>query len=168
MKKISILFLAFATIITCASAQNKPSSPLAIATGKIGAANVKIVYSQPSAKGRKIMGELVPYNKEVWRTGANAATTIQFDKPVKIEGKDVAAGKYALFTIPGETEWIIIISKNSDQMGAFGYTEKDDLLRVVVKPSKINEFVETFTIKVGNDEVLLTWENTAVAFKVKG
>lgn len=114
------------------------------------------------------MGELVPYNEKVWRTGANAATTIQFDKPVKIEGKDLAAGKYALFTIPGETEWTIIISKNSDQMGAFGYTEKDDLLRVVVKPSKITEFVETFTITVGSDEVSLKWENTAVAFKVKG
>ncbi len=168
MKRITILLLAFVAMITSVSAQNKPSSPLATATGKIGAANVKVVYSQPSARGRKIMGELVPFNKEVWRTGANAATTIQFDKPVKIEGKDVATGKYALFTIPGETEWTIIISKKSDQMGAFGYSEKDDLLRVVVKSSKITELVETFTITVGNDEVLLKWENTAVAFKVKG
>src|SRR6478609_2309905 len=126
MKRISILLFAFISIVTNVSAQDKPASPSATATGKIGAANVKIVYCQPSARGRQIMGELVPYG-EVWRTGANAATTIEFDKPVKVEGKDVPAGKYALFTIPNESEWVIILSKNSNQMGAFGYREKEDL-----------------------------------------
>ena len=90
--------------------------PQATVEGKIGAATVKIVYCQPSARGRKIMGGLVPYG-EVWRTGANDATTIEFDKPVKIEGKDLAAGKYSLFSIPGENEWTIIINKDAKQMG---------------------------------------------------
>jgi hypothetical protein len=167
MKRISILFLALIAIVANLSAQDKPASPSATATGKIGAANVKIVYCQPSARGRKIMGELVPFG-EVWRTGANAATTIEFDKPVKIEGKDLAAGKYALFTIPGEAEWTLIINKDTKQWGAFNYSDKDDVLRVTAKPSKTPALVETFNISVDKDQITLKWENTAVAFKVKG
>jgi Protein of unknown function (DUF2911) len=86
---------------------------------------------------------------------------------VKIEGKDVPAGKYSLFTIPGETEWTIIINKEPKQWGAYKYNEKDDLMRVKVKPAKSASFVETFNIALGKDEVQLKWENTAVAFKVK-
>lgn len=159
--------LALLATITNVLAQDKPSSPSATVTGKIGAANVKIVYCQPSARGRKIMGELVPFG-EVWRTGANEATTIEIDKPVKIEGKDVPAGKYALFTIPGETEWTLIINKESKQWGAYKYSDKEDLVRVSAKPSKTPAMVETFNISLGKDEIVLKWENTAVAFKVKG
>ena len=159
--------LALATAFSASIAQQKPASPPATATGKIGAATVTIVYSQPSARGRKIMGGLVPYG-EVWRTGANEATTIEFDKPVKIEGKDLAAGKYALFTIPGENEWTIIINKDVKQWGAFKYKQEDDILRVPVKPAKTPAPVETFNIAVGKDDIQLKWENTAVAFKVKG
>ncbi|MBA4055977.1 MAG: hypothetical protein C0490_14780, partial [Marivirga sp.] len=118
-------------------------------------------------RGRKIMGGLVPYG-EVWRTGANAATTIEFDKPVKIEGKDLAAGKYSLFTIPGENEWTIIINKIAKQMGAYEYKKEDDVLRVTVKPTKTPAVVETFNISLGKDDVQMKWENTAVAFKIKG
>jgi hypothetical protein len=109
----------------------------------------------------------VPYG-EVWRTGANDATTIEFDKPVKIEGKDVAAGKYALFTIPGENEWTIIINKDAKQWGAFKYKQESDVARVTVKPTKTASTVETFNIALGKDEVQLKWEDTAVAFKIKG
>lgn len=167
MKRFTFLMLALVTALSSTLAQEKPASPQATATGKVGAANVKIVYSQPSARGRKIMGGLVPYG-EVWRTGANEATTIEFDKPVKIEGKDLAAGKYALFTIPGENEWTIIINKDVKQWGAFKYKESDDVLRVSVKPTKTSAPVEQFNIAVGKDDVQLKWENTAVAFKVKG
>ena len=167
MKRITFLMLALATAFSASIAQQKPASPPATATGKIGAANVKIVYSQPSARGRKVMGGLVPYG-EVWRTGANECTTIEFDKPVKIEGKDLAAGKYALFTIPGENEWTVIINKDVKQWGAFKYKQEDDVLRVPVKPSKTSAPVETFNIVIGKDDVQLKWENTAVAFKVKG
>jgi hypothetical protein len=154
---------AFAVLIAVpVSAQ----SPKAEVKGKVGSANVTIVYSQPSARGRKIMGELVPWGK-VWRTGANEATTIEFDKTVKIEGKVLAAGKYALFTIPNQDTWTIIFNSVPNQFGHFSYDEKKDVLRVTVKPAKSAQFVETFTISTDKDQVNLAWENTTVAFKVK-
>lgn len=167
MKRITFLLLAFATTFTTLLAQDKPASPQATAAGKIGAANVKIVYCQPSARGRKIMGGLVPYG-EVWRTGANDATTIEIDKPVKIEGKELAAGKYSLFTVPGEKEWTVIFNKEAKQWGAYKYKESEDVLRVKVVPTKTSAPVETFNINVGKDDVQMKWENTAVAFKVQG
>lgn len=167
MKRITFLLIALVSFTNFVFAQDKPASPKAEVSGKAGAANVKIVYSQPSAKGRKIMGGLVPYG-QVWRTGANEATTVEFDKPVKVEGKDLAAGTYSLFTIPGENEWTIIFNKEVKQWGAYKYKDSDDVLRVTVKPTKTSTFVETFTIGTGKDEVNMKWENTAVAFKVKG
>ena len=168
MKRITFLMVAMiaALLTTDVLAQEKPLSPQATVEGKIGAANVKIVYCQPSARGRKMLGAKEPYG-QVWRTGANEATTIEFDKPVKIEGKDVPAGKYALFTIPNENEWTIILNKESKQWGAYKYDEKKDQVRVNVKPTKSDNFVETFNIALGKDEVQLKWENTAVAFKIK-
>lgn len=159
--------ITFLSVVSLACAQDKPASPKAETSGKVGAATVKITYCQPSARNRKIMGGLVPYG-EVWRTGANEATTVEFDKPVKFEGKDVPAGKYALFTIPGENEWTVILNKETKQWGAYKYNEKDDLLRVKVKPTKTPAFVETFNISTGKDEIVLKWENTAVPVKVKG
>ncbi|MGC3943447.1 MAG: DUF2911 domain-containing protein [Chryseolinea sp.] len=167
MKRLTFLLFAVAMAITTFGQENKPLSPKATVEGKIGAAKVTIVYSQPSARGRKMLGEKEAFGK-VWRTGANEATTIEFDKPVKLEGKDVPAGKYALFTIPNEKEWTIILNKEPNQMGAFNYQESKDLLRVNVPASKTAAFVETFNIAVGKDNIQLKWENTAVAFKVKG
>jgi hypothetical protein len=168
MKRITFLMIALASLATVAVAQDKkPASPKAEVSGKAGSANVKIVYCQPSAKGRKIMGGLVPYG-EVWRTGANEATTIEFDKAVKVEGKELPAGTYSLFTIPGENEWTIIFNKEPKQWGAYKYNSAEDVLRVTVKPTKTDSFVETFTIEPKNDKVNLKWENTAVAFNVKG
>jgi hypothetical protein len=166
MKRITFLMLAMVSILSAGIAQEKSPSPEATVEGKIGAAKVKIVYCQPSARGRKIMGGLVPYG-EVWRTGANAATTIEFDKPVKLEGKDLAAGKYALFTIPGENEWTIIVNKDW-KSSVSDYKQENDVLRLTAKPTKTPAPVETFTISIGKDDVQLKWENTAVAFKVKG
>jgi hypothetical protein len=168
MRKLSSFFVAaLITLLAFQSmAQDKPVSPKAEASGTVSGANVKVVYGQPSARGRKIMGELVPFGS-VWRTGANECTTIEFDKAVKIEGKDLAAGKYALFTIPGEKEWTIIFNKDTKQWGAYNYKESDDVLRVTVKPSKTDQFVEAFTITPEKDKVALKWENTAVAFNVK-
>src|SRR5262250_64810 len=102
MKRITFLMIALASLANVVvMAQDKPASPKAEVSGKAGSANVKIVYCQPSAKGRKIMGGLVPYG-EVWRTGANEATTITVSAPVKVEGQDLPAGTYAFFTIPSE------------------------------------------------------------------
>ena len=162
----SLITLMIATIFNVA-AQDKPASPKETIKATIDGANVEIVYSAPSAKGRKVMGGLVPY-KEVWRTGANEATTIEFDKDVKIEGKDLPKGKYELFTIPGESEWVIIIQKFGKQWGHYSYKEANDVLRVTVKAGKTATFVETFSITAEKDGINLKWENTSVSFKVKG
>ncbi len=147
----------------------KPLSPKEIVKGTIDGATVEIVYCRPSARGRKMLGEKEPYG-QVWRTGANEATTIEFSKAVKIEGKELAAGKYTLFTIPGENEWTIIFNKKIGEWGAYNYDKiKDqDALHVTVSAGKTAAFVETFTISVDKDNVNLQWENSAVAFKVKG
>jgi hypothetical protein len=166
MKKltsIALLIMAFVTVEGLA--QEKPLSPKETVEGTIDGTKVSIVYSRPSVRGRKMLGEKEPYGK-VWRTGANAATTIKFDKAVKIEGKDLAAGEYALFTIPGESEWTIIFSKVAKQNGAFSYKEKDDALRVKVNSTK-TDFVETFTIAVEKNAINLKWETTSVSFSVK-
>jgi hypothetical protein len=169
MRKFVMFVVAVAASVSSltVAAQDKPASPKAEAAGTVGGAKVKIVYHQPSMRGRKVMGGLVPYG-EVWRTGANDATTIEFDKAVKVEGKDLAAGKYALFTIPGENEWTIIFNKDVKQWGAYSYKQADDVLRVTVKPTKTSSPVETFVINVGNDQIELKWENTSVPVKIKG
>lgn len=136
-------------------------------TQAFGLGTVTISYSRPNVKGRKIFGGLEPYDA-VWRTGANSATTIAFTEAVKIEGKDLAAGEYGLFTIPGQNEWTIIINKGAKQWGAYEYKESDDVLRVKVKAAKLKDKVETFTIQLADvyptsARLLLTWENTAVS-----
>lgn len=163
MMRVSIL-LMFVVFVTTGAYAQKPASPPAKAEGKIDGISVTIDYSQPSAKGRKIMGGLVPYG-EVWRTGANTTTSIELSADAKIEGKAVAKGKYALFTIPGENEWTIIINKTI-KWGAFTYAESDDVLRVNVKPTKTDSFVETFTISIEGSKVVMKWENTQVAFNI--
>jgi hypothetical protein len=161
------MLLVAAACLTMADMNAQPrTSPQAEASGTVGGAKVDIVYCRPSADKRKIMGGLVPYG-EVWRTGANKATSIEFNKAVRIEGKSLAAGKYALFTIPHENEWTVIINKDYNQQGAYNYDEKKDVLRVNVKPKKTAQFVETFTISAEKDKVTMKWENTEVGFKVK-
>ena len=161
----SILISALAILAVASFAQEKkPSSPPATAEGTADGIKVRIDYHQPSMRGRKIMGGLVPYG-QVWRTGANATTAIEFGGNVKIEGKALAAGKYGLYTIPGENEWTIIINKDI-KWGSYDYKEKGDVIRVNVKPGKTSAPVETFTIAVENNKVVLRWENTEVAFKV--
>lgn len=170
MKKLLMLAVVIAAFIAPdAMAQDKPKSPKETVKGTIDGVNVEIVYFRPSSRGRNMIGSTnVPYGS-VWRTGANDATTIEFSKAVKIEGKDLAAGKYSLFTIPGEKEWVIIFNKKWNQNGAWEYDKnKDqDALRVTVPAGKPSAFVETFTISVDKDKVNLQWENTAVSVKVK-
>jgi hypothetical protein len=164
-----LIGLTLVSVESMAQGERKPASPQATVTGSIGDAAIEIVYCRPSARGRKMIGGIEPLGK-VWRTGANAATTIEFKKAVVIEGKELAAGKYALFTIPNENEWVIIFNKKTDQWGAYDYEKyKDqDALRVTVKPAKAKEFIETFTIAIDKNAINLSWENTVVAFNVKG
>ena len=108
-------------------------SPTATFSQKVGLTEVSINYSRPSKKGRAVFGDLIPYGK-LWRTGANNATKFTFSDDVKIDGKDLPAGTYALFTIPGDNEWTIIFNKNFNQGGTADYKESEDALRVTVKP----------------------------------
>ena len=94
------------------------ASPACTLKQRVGLTDIEIVYSRPGVKGRTIFGGIVPYG-QVWRTGANQATKITFSTPVKLEGTEIPAGTYALFTIPGENEWTIIINKNAAPMGRF-------------------------------------------------
>jgi hypothetical protein len=173
MKKNTTIFhmtamIVFSLLFIASSfAQDKPKkSPAVTATGIISGSTITINYSQPSVRERKIWGDLVPYNK-VWRTGANEATTFETTKDIKVEGVLLPAGKYALFTIPGESEWTIIFNKTASQWGSFKYEEKDDQLRIKVKASKAPAFTEQLTFFVDKSKVFFRWENLEVGFAVK-
>jgi len=160
--------LVFASRLSAQTpAVNFPAaSPACTLKQRVGLTDIEVVYSRPGVKNRTIFGGIVPYG-QVWRTGANQATKITFSTPVKLEGNDVPAGTYALFTIPGETEWTIIISKNAAQWGSFQYHEQDDLVRFKVTPVTLAESIETFTIEFNHirDEsavLNLVWDKTVV------
>lgn len=120
-------------------------------------------------KGRKIFGDLVPYGK-VWRTGANAATRIKFNDDVLFGGQPLKAGEYALYTIPGENEWEVIINKGSANWGT-EYKPEDDLVKVKAKSMKLNDAVESFTMQFDNvkptaSDLKIVWEKTAVSVPI--
>jgi hypothetical protein len=145
-------------------------SPKAAVSQTIGYTEISVEYSRPSVHGRKIWGDLVPYNK-VWRTGANEATVIQFTTDVSINGNKIPAGRYSLFTIPNEKEWTIIFNKVDKQWGAFNYKEDQDLIRFNVTPTE-NEFVESliyYFSDITSNSVLLNiaWEKIKVSFKIE-
>lgn len=149
---------------------NRPSPP-ATATGKVGAATITINYSSPGVKGRKIWGELVPYDK-VWRAGANEATIFETDKDIIVEGKQLKAGKYSLYAIPGQQEWTIIFNSQTGQWGIKmdGSTTEDpakDALRVMVKAKKTASKEERLKYKVEKNGFSLFWENLEVPVTVK-
>jgi hypothetical protein len=147
------------------------ASPACTRKQRVGLTDIEIVYSRPGVKGRTIFGGIVPYG-QVWRTGANQATKITFSTPVKLNGADIPAGTYALFTIPGENEWTIIINKGAAQWGAFQYDEKADVARFKVTPIQLAEQIETFTIEFNRirDEsavMNLVWDHTVVPIKLE-
>lgn len=158
------LFIAVFTISACAQDKSKRPSPPMSSEFKVGSANVKISYGAPSVKGREIWGKLVPYG-QVWRTGANEATTFETDADIKVEGQTLPKGKYGLFTIPGESEWVIIFNKKAEQWGAYDYKESDDVLRVKV-PAAAGDMQEQLSIAGSGNVVSIAWEKVKVAFKV--
>lgn len=166
-----IILCLFIAELKAQQIQMPQASPAASISQKIGLTDVNIEYSRPSMKGRKIFGELVPYG-QVWRTGANAATIITFKTKVKIEGNEVPAGSYALYSIPGKTEWTIILSSNTKLWGAVGYDSADDVLRFNVKPGKTGQKYETMEINFVDisdtgTSVAIKWENTRIKFRIE-
>lgn len=171
MKKI-FFNLIFACTLLAANAQVKMPQPSPVQTIKqdFGMGNIELTYSRPSAKDRKVFGDLVPYNK-IWRTGANAATIIRFNDPVEIKGKKVDTGSYALYTIPGAENWEVILNKGVKNWGVDGYSESDDVIRFNVETMKTNPMVETFTmqftdIKPETCILRILWDKTAIAIPI--
>ncbi len=173
MKKIKRLFvfticvMCFATQINAQGLKMPQPSSTQTLIQDFGLGKITLTYSRPSVRGRVIFGGLEPYGK-VWRTGANSATIIKLSDEIEINGKAIPAGEYGLFTIPGKTEWTVILSKGSQQWGAYTYKEADDLVRFNVKPVTLKDKVETFTIQFANvyqtsAQLQLMWENTLVS-----
>jgi len=170
MKKIFSTLL-ICTVAAIASAQVKVPAPSPTQTIKqdFGLSAIELIYSRPAMKGRKIFGDLVPWNK-VWRTGANNATRLKFADDVMIGGKALKAGEYALYTVPGDKEWEIIINKGSANWGT-NYKQEDDLFRIKAMPMKLTETVENFTMQFANvkptsTDLHIMWDKTAVAIPI--
>jgi hypothetical protein len=166
LNSTAILFALTLILALPAFGQKKGSSPRDSATAKIGKATISINYGSPSVKGRKIWGDLVPYDK-VWRTGANEATTFKTDQNIQVEGKTLPAGKYSFFAIPGEKSWTIIFNKIANQWGSFSYKQTEDALRVEVKTVKTASLNERLVYKIRNDGFSLIWENLEVPVSLK-
>jgi len=174
------IFPLVASVLSAASAraQNQNQSlvldlPLAsqraTVSQRLGLTSVTIDYHRPQVRGRKVWGELVPFGK-VWRAGANENTVITFTDPVKVEGQALARGSYGLHMLPTEGAWTVIFSKNSTSWGSFTYDEKEDALRVTVKPTPV-DMHESLTydfeeLQPDSVAVTLKWEKLAVPFKV--
>ncbi|GLH72366.1 hypothetical protein GETHLI_08680 [Geothrix limicola] len=171
-----LLLPAFLTLSLVA--QDKPApvrltplrvSPASTLTQDIGISKIELAFSRPAVKGRKIWGGLVPFG-EVWRAGANSATTLTLSHPAKVAGHDVPAGTYGLFIVPGEKTWTLILNKKPKQWGAYEYKKEEDLLRWEVTP-QAGPFLEYLEYRVlptdtANATVELGWEKLRVSFPV--
>lgn len=177
MKKIFTLLFAAFMAISQAQIQTPSPSPSASISTVVGLTDIKINYSRPRAKGRKIFGDgdafLTPYGK-IWRTGANSGTRVTFSDDVKVEGISIPKGEYLLLTWPGATEWTISLYKDVSLGGNTGdYKSENDAAKFKVKSEKLTERVETFTMNIGDladnntsAKIQIAWENTSVKFTI--
>ena len=169
MKKI-LPVVAMALAAFTSNAQELPAaSPIGTVKQRIGLTDVEVTYARPSAKGRKVFGQLVEY-KKLWRTGANGSTILQFSTDVTLAGQPLSAGKYSVFTIPGEKEWTLILNQSTELWGIDGYDEANDVLRVTLEPRKV-PFLETMELafnQVTMDGAVLqlAWETTAIEIPI--
>ncbi len=177
MKKITtlstLLFaLIFTTVVSAQDFSGMDKSPMDMAAYptdyKISDKSMRILYGRPQLKGRS-MDELAPAGK-VWRTGANEAPEITFYKDVKFGGKDIKAGTYSLFTIPGEEEWTVILNKNLNQWGSYFYDESADVARITVPNGSDSASLEEFSIAFkdveGGAHMVMGWDKTRVAVPI--
>ena len=165
---VMLLVLCFVSVSLAQLDLPRPS-PNSSVMQYVGITKVKITYSSPGVKGRKIWGGLVPYDK-VWRTGANDATEMHFSTDVKINGQNLPAGKYSFFTIPGETEWTVIFNSRTD-IGGMDYQEDADVLKLKIKP-ETGEFRERMTFLIENNtnaaaDIVLHWEKLRLVLKME-
>lgn len=172
MKKILLFVSAFAIFVFADAQQLKTpaASPLQNVKQEFGLSSVELSYSRPAVKGRTIFGDLVPYGK-VWRTGANAATTITFGEEVTFGGKKVPAGKYGLLTIPNSYEWTVILTKQLDVTSPAAYKPEQDVARVTVTPTDIPFALESFLITFDNIlpssmNMIIGWNRTVVIIPI--
>lgn len=172
MKRLLMLF-ACAMFLSAGNvnAQDLPQpSPKSSVNQRVGLTDFTVTYSRPSVKGRQIFGDLIPYG-QLWRTGANMATTVEFNTPVHFGGKEVPAGKYSFFTIPNQDKWTVILNKNANLGGTSGYSEKEDIVRFDV-PAKKGEKMESMLIYFdnltdGSADMVLAWENMRINVPLK-
>jgi hypothetical protein len=165
-----MLVIAVCAVVSVAQVKKLLSPPGEASVKFDDGKTVTIQYSRPSMRGRKIFGGLVPYG-QVWRTGANAATSLQTDVDLTIGGANVPAGSYTLYTLPGMNSWKLIINKQVGQWGT-EYSEGQDLARVDMKVSQLPSGMEIFTISLDKTSATsamlkLDWENTIASVEVK-
>lgn len=145
-------------------------SPLSVVTSRYKDTYLKIVYSQPHKNDRELFGALVPYGK-IWRTGANEATEITVTRDIKVNGNELKAGTYSLFTIPDEGKWTIIFNLDQGLWGAYNYNPSRDVLRFEVPVAETDRTYEAFTISIDSKnevaDVSLMWGNTKVSFPIR-
>ena len=173
MHKLAFLHLAASSALSLAS-QAPPIfpqlSPSASVSQTIGTTTVEVQYHRPAVRGRQIFGNLIPYG-QVWRTGANEATTIHFSDPVQVNGQKVAAGTYALFSIPYQDRWTVILNKRARQQGAWEYDPREDVLRLDVKPKSVphTEWLtyEIYPASSATAYVDLYWEKLRVSLLIE-
>jgi hypothetical protein len=167
--RIGFLLWAAAAVSLSAQLRTPQTSPKASVSQTIGITDIGISYHRPGVNNRKIWGNLVPYN-QIWRVGANENTTISFSTPVKIEGNDLPAGTYGFHAIPGEQEWTIIFNKVSNAWGSYFYDQKDDALRIKVKPETEDMAERLFfsfrNLTTNSVLVVMNWEKLKVGFTV--
>ena len=171
MSKILLVLAFFLASITIKAQLKTPaSSPKSTLEQVVGLTNVDIVYSRPSMKTRTIFGDLVPFGK-LWRTGANANTTVYFSEDILIDGKTLKKGKYALYTIPKVDAWEIIFYTDTDNWGLpENWDDAKVAVKTTVKPEMLDQHVETLTIGINNldndyGHLSIAWENTMVNMK---
>ncbi len=171
MKKLLIAVLSVGFLLSASAQVKMPApSPTQKISQAFGLGNIDVTYSRPIMKGRKVMGNLVPFG-QVWRTGANAATLIKFTAPVEIMGNKVDTGTYALYTIPTDGNWTVILNKGITNWGSDGYDEKADVARFTIKKEKTKKPVESFTmqftdVKAATCNLEMMWERTAVVVPI--
>ena len=165
MKKILGLLTVFAFSIGFSFSQKKRVSPKETTTGEINGVEVSIDYCAPSVKGRKIWGELVPYDK-IWRAGANEATTIEFGKDISIQNNKLPAGKYSFFVIPNKEKCTLIFNNDFKQWGSYNYSMDKDQLRIDVRPILNSKGIEKLVYEISDKTIYLKWSNWIISFDI--